>query len=310
MGGSSFSHDDWTRTSSTYSKKSASEIYRASGLDESIDPSKMKGGIREACDSDANPNSTPIIIGLDFTGSMRNIPEYMIKSGLGELFKEIYDRKPVTDPQVLFCGIGDVDAGDPAPFQVGQFESQCDRLITGLEKFWLRGCMGGGNDYESYDLPYYFAANLTKIDSMLKRGKKGFIFTIGDEPPPRTLSKEAIKSVFGFDVQGDVSFDQLIKQVSKSYIPFHIIMEEGSHPSHYGLNTVLDPWSALLGENAIVCSDYRKLSEVITSILQVKSGVSKEAVVSSWDGSTGLVVNKAISGLTVANNEEDNSLVF
>ena len=149
MGGSSFSHDDWTRTSSTYSKKSASEIYRASGLDESIDPSKMKGGIREACDSDANPNSTPIIIGLDFTGSMRNIPEYMIKSGLGELFKEIYDRKPVSDPQVLFCGIGDVDAGDPAPFQVGQFESQCDRLITGLEKFWLRGCMGGGNDYES-----------------------------------------------------------------------------------------------------------------------------------------------------------------
>lgn len=308
MGGSSFSYEDWGTASRTYAKKSASEIYTASSLDESIDPSKMKGGLRESCDSTDNPNSTPIIIGLDFTGSMRNIPTYMIKEGLGELFKEIYDRKPVSDPQVLFCGIGDVDAGDRAPFQVGQFESECGRLIDGLEKFWLSGCAGGGNDYESYDLPYYFAANFTKIDSMLKRGKKGFIFTIGDEPPPSVLSADAIETVFGFKPQGDVRFDHLIKQVSKSYIPFHIIMEEGSHPSYHGINSVLDPWTNLLGENAIVCKDYTKLSEVITSILQVKSGVSKEDVISSWDGSTSLVVGQAIRGLTAAN--EDNSILF
>lgn len=308
MGGSSFSYDDWNTTSRSYAGKSSSQIYTASSLDESIDPSKMKGGIRESCDSEANPNSTPVIIGLDFTGSMRNIPTYMIQTGLGEMFKEIYERKPVSDPQVLFCGIGDVDAGDSAPFQVSQFESEVGRLISGLEKFWIRGCGGGGNGYESYDLPYYFAANMTKIDSMTKRGQKGFIFTIGDEPPPEKLTKEAIKSVFGLDVESDVRFDQLLKHVSKSYIPFHIIIEEGSHPAYNGLDSVLTPWQNLLGENAIVCSDYFKLSEVIVSILQVKAGTSKEAVVSSWDGSTGLVVQKAINGLTVAT--EDNSLVF
>lgn len=308
MGGSSFDYGDWTTTSTTYANKTADKIYTASSLKDDINPAKMKNGMRESCDSVDNPNSTPIIIGLDFTGSMRNIPEYMIKTGLGEMFKEIYSRKPVSDPQVLFCGIGDVDAGDRAPFQVGQFESQCDLLINGLEKFWLSGCSGGGNDYESYDIPYYFAANMTKCDSYLKRGKKGFIFTIGDEPPPQVLRKESVKGIFGFDAQSDIEFDQIINQVSKTWIPFHIIMEEGSHPKHFGLDSVLDPWQKLLGQNAIVCSDYTKLSEVIVSILEVYSGKSKSEVASSWDGSTSVVVANAINSLTVTS--EDESMVF
>lgn len=308
MGGSSFDYDDWNVTRASTSTKSTREIYSASNLDESIDPSKMKGGMRESCDSDANPKSTPIIIGLDFTGSMLKIPEYMIKEGLGELFKEIYDRKPVSDPQVLFCGIGDFDAGDRAPFQVGQFESQCDLLVDGLTKFWLNGCSGGGNNYESYDIPYYFAANYTKIDSMINRGKKGFIFTIGDEPPPKKMTREAVEKLFGDRVEADIPFDKIIDEVCKSYIPFHIIIEQGSHPQHYGLDAVLDPWRDLLGEHAIVCSDYKKLSEVITSILEVQNGRSKTDVVNSWDGSTSLVVDKAISGLTV--KSENTSIVF
>lgn len=308
MGGSSFDYADWTTKSSTYTNKSTEKIYTASHLDDSINPAKMKNGIRESCDSQDNPNSTPIIVGLDFTGSMRNIPTYMIKTGLGEMFKEIYNRKPVSDPQVLFCGIGDVDAGDRAPFQVGQFESQCDLLIDGLEKFWLSGCSGGSNNHESYDVPYYFAANMTKSDSYVKRNKKGFIFTIGDEPPPEVLTKEAIKSIFGFDAQSDVKFEQIINQVSKTWIPFHIIMEEGAHPTYHGLNSVLDPWQSVLGQNAIVCSDYTKLSEVIVSILEIYSGKTKSEVTSSWDGSTSVVVANAINALTVTS--EDDSMVF
>lgn len=308
MGGSSFSYDDWSTTSRSYATKSASTIYTATNLKDDINPAKMKNGIREACDSDANPNSTPIIIGLDFTGSMHSIPEYMIKEGLGELFKNIYDKKPVTDPQVLFCGIGDVDAGDRAPFQVGQFESQCDLLINGLEKFWLNGCSGGGNGYESYDIPYYFAANMTKIDSFIKRKQKGFIFTIGDEPPPSVLRRSSIERIFGFQGESDISFEQILNQVSKSYIPFHIVIEEGSHPRHYGLDSVLNPWKKLLGENVIQCSDYTKLSEIITSVLQIKAGAGKDEVINSWSGDTSLVVSKAVNQLTVGSNEK--SVVF
>ena len=310
MGGSSrFSYNDYvTTTKSKLSSASSSDIFKSNSILDDVNPAKMKNGIRESCDSDAAVQSTPIIIGLDCTGSMGKIPFYMIKEGLGELFKEIYARVPVTDPQVLFCTIGDIDAGDPNPFSVGQFEQECGLLVDGLQKFWIDGCYGGGNNYESYDLPYYFATNMTSIDSFKKRGQKGYIFTIGDEPPPKVLRKEAIQEVFGIKAESDMSFEQIINQVQKTYIPFHIIMEEGSHVRNYGLDCVRGPWRDLLGENAIICSDYTKLSEVIVSILQVKTGTNKTDVINSWDGTTSLTVGKAIAGLSVI--DADESLIF
>ena len=304
MGGSHFDVDNWSVKSSTMSSKSSSSIYTATNIKDEVNPSKMKNGIRESCDSDDNPNSTPLIIGLDCTGSMSQIPTYMIKTGLGELFKEIYTRKPISDPQVLFCTIGDVDANDPNPFSVGQFESQCDLLIDGLQKFWIDGARGGGNGYENYSLPYYFAANMTKTDSYIKRKRKGFIFTIGDEPPDSHLTPEAIQKVFGFKPESNVSFEQIINQVNKTWNAFHIILEEGSHVRSRGLDEVLNPWSKLLGQNAIVCSDHTKISEVIVSILEVYSGKNKSDVASSWDGSTSVVVANAISSLTVSSEDE------
>ena len=308
MGGSIFSYSDYKKTTARTASQSTSQIYTATSLDELIDPSKIKNGVREACDSDANPNSTPIIIGLDFTGSMQNIPTYMMKEGLGELFKNIYERKPVSDPQVLFCGIGDVVAGDPSPFQVGQFESQCDLLIDGLTKFWLDGCRGGGNNQESYDLPYYFAANMTKSDAFTKRNKKGYLITIGDEPPPSVLLPNHIQSVFGFRPESAATFEQLIAQVRRSYIPIHIVIDD-SYTSYFGLDKVLAPWRKLLGEDVVVCSDYTKLSEIIVSILQVKNGMNVGDVVASWDNTTALAVQNAIGGLATTNPNEG-SVVF
>ena len=306
MGGSSFNYDDWQQSSATTKTKSVNQIY-SSSLQDDVNPLLIKNGVRESCDSNANPNSTPIIIGLDATGSMQAIPEYMIKTGLGEMFKSIYERQPVTDPQVLFCTIGDVIAGDPAPLQVGQFESQCDLLIDGLKKFWLDGCCGGGNDKESYDLPYYFAINKTRTDALIKRGKKGYLITIGDEPPPQLLKREHIDKVFGGRAEGDFTFEQLVTQVRRSYIPIHIVIEQGSHVQSYGLDHVYSPWKRLLGEDAIVCSDYTKLAEIITSILQVKAGINTNDVINSWDGSTSVAVAKAIGSLTTT---QDASVVF
>ena len=90
--------------------------------------------------------------------------------------------------------------------------------------------------------------------------------------------------------------------VSQSYIPFHIMMAEGSHPTHYGLDSVTRPWRELLGENAIVCTDHHKLSEVIVSILEVKAGKDKKDILNSWDGNTALVVKEAIQHLPAQTN--------
>lgn len=290
MGGHTFDSHDWATHSASASVRNATvHSAFARTLDDSINPAKIKDGVREARDSDVNPNSTPIIFGLDFTGSMQDIPLRMLTTDLGVMFREIFERKPVSDPQICFAGVGDVVMRDPAPFQVGQFEAGCTQLVESLKSFWLDGCAGGGNGYESYDLPYWFAAHHTITDAFQKRGKKGFLFTIGDEHPPEIVRAQDIQTVFGYTPQSDVSFADLIGKVRQQWIPYHIVIE------HRGaLPREMANWKKLLGANAILLTDYTKIGEVIVSILQAEAGVSKADIVRSWDGNTALVVASAL----------------
>ena len=91
MGGSSFDYGQYTTYTKSKTTATRDELFTSSQLHDEVNPAKIKNGYREACDSTDNPNSTPVIISLDATGSMGFIPEYMVRTGLGELFKNIYD---------------------------------------------------------------------------------------------------------------------------------------------------------------------------------------------------------------------------
>lgn len=295
MGTGRFNYSDWkSYAKDTVSKaKSAADIYTSRSIVDELDPKNIK--MREPCDSPSNPNSTPIIIGLDETGSMGCIAESMARDGLVTLATEIYDRKPVPDPHIMFMGIGDVHAGDRAPLQVTQFEADI-RIAKQLAKIYLEG-RGGGNSFEGYILAWYFASMHTRIDSFEKRNKKGFLFTIGDEEPTPNLLASHIERVFGYNPQfKELSAEQLLTMVSRQYEVFHLIVEEGHH-MRYGREEVIRKWRNLLGQRAILLSDYKKMSEVIVSTLQVVNGANTDTVISSWDGSTALVVEKAIKAL-------------
>src|SRR5262245_17675304 len=137
MGTARWSPDEWDKYVAKTSTKSAREIF-SSKLDDDLNPLNFK--IRESCDSDANPLSTPIIVAVDNTGSMGMLAENLIRRGLGVLLEEIYDRKPVTDPHVMCMALGDAWC-DRAPLQATQFEADL-RLAEQLSKFWIEG--GGG----------------------------------------------------------------------------------------------------------------------------------------------------------------------
>jgi hypothetical protein len=306
MGAGRMSAASWdTHTTTRTAGKATHTVFSSRAMKETLDPKKIV--LRESCDSVYNPRSTPIIIGLDVTGSMGIIPDYFVREGLKPLFEEIYTRRPVSDPAICLMGIGDV-VYDRAPLQVSQFESDI-RIADQLMEVFLEGG-GGGNSSESYTLAWYFASMKTKLDSYTKRKKKGFIFTIGDEEPPKRLLASELEKVFGAGQYEDLTSEQLLEMASRYFHVFHIIIEEGSHCRHDGGDRVFSTWKPLLGQRVIRLSDYKKLAEVIVSAIQVTEGDSVDTVTKSWSGDTSVVVSKAINGLVSAKAGTDALVEF
>lgn len=308
MGNATSSASTWTSYSAANTGATHAHTFKSRVLHEDLDPALIKGP-RESCDSPANPNSSPLAIWLDQTGSMGPIPQYMMSpDGMPVIFKSIYDKKPVTDPHIMFGAVGDAETGEFAPLQVTQFEADI-KLVDQLKNVWLVG-NGGGNGSESYPLAWHFCANHTKIDSYIKRQRKGFLVTIGDDAPPRSLTPLNFARVYvpGFyqmehgakiDAMGrfsELSLQQLYDMVSKQWHVFHIHLRHGASATDY----VENAWRDILGERVIMAEDHTALSEIIVSTMQMVAGVDKQTIVSGWSGSKAVAVASAIKGLTPA----------
>ncbi|GAA3759737.1 hypothetical protein [Flavobacterium ginsengiterrae] len=264
-----------------YASKSAGEIFTQNALrvaHESMNPNGVI--VREARDSEVHPNTVPIILGLDVTGSMGHIPHELIKEGLPKLMGGII-QGGVPDPALLFLGIGDHEC-DRYPLQVGQFESGDEELDMWLTRTYIEGG-GGGNAGESYLLAWYFAAFHTKTDAFEKRGQEGLLFTVGDEPGLKTLPASAIKEIMG---QGQQTYThlELLAEAQKRYDVYHIsVLHSGQ-----AINADVE-WKELLGQNCLSIEDHREIPNVIKKIICDKhksSGLGTIPVFDSKD--TGL----------------------
>lgn len=291
MGGGTFDPKAYRDFTSTTVGKSTDQVYSSRAMNKDLDPKGVK--VRESRDSTDNPNSTPLIVGIDVTGSMGMIADVIAREGLGTLFTGILERKPITDPHVMFMAIGDANC-DRAPLQVSQFEAD-KRIIEQLTQIYLEHG-GGGNNFESYNLPWYFAAFHTMHDSMEKRGKRGYLFTIGDEEAPKPLTRAQIKQFIGDDVEAELSTQDLLQLAQRSYDVFHVIIEEGSH-ARSNMAAVVGSWDRLLGQRVIRLSDHKKLAETIVSAIEVAEGRDAEESAKLWGGSTASVVHAAVKNL-------------
>lgn len=300
MGYGAWSSTDWKKYSSArISGRKVADIYSATKIDPKYDPSKIS--VRESLDSADHPVTTPIMIGLDVTGSMSDLLDVTAKR-LGEMVKDIIEREPVEGPQIMFCAVGDSRC-DRSPLQATQFESDI-RIASQLTELWFeRG--GGGNSFESYPLVWYFAANKTKTDAWDKRQKKGVIFTLGDDGYPEKLTKQEIERVFGDSVSEDVDTEALLAQVSRRYEVFHLmVMDRRSEEV-----VKLPKWRRLMGERAIAVTDVKAIPEIIVSLLENVAGRDSEDIINSWDGDTQLAVRNALSGLPAQKNRKGLGLI-
>jgi len=260
-GGYSTSNRAMRSTAKGYDTKSRHEIFTRRQINNAMNPYGIK--IREARDSKEHPNSLAIVLGLDVTGSMGSIPHYLVKEGLPNIMGSII-QKGIKDPQLLFLGIGDHEC-DNSPLQVGQFESNDELLDKWLTDVYLEGG-GGGNYGESYLLAWYFAGFHTAIDCFEKRNKKGFLFTIGDEPVLKSIPSMTLRKIMGSNEQyyTDYTTDDLLNKAREIYTVKHLHLKQGSNGNR---PEVMDGWKQLIQDDLIIVENKMDIANIITDIV-------------------------------------------
>ena len=277
MGGGVYTSKSFSDYSLSVGKSYDSRTHRISG--QTFDTTQMKdilnpkGRIRECCNSEEHPNTVPVILALDVTGSMGEACKETAEA-LSQIMKTLYEK--YKDVEVCVMGVGDFECDD-APLQVSQFESDV-RVAQQLDQVWMEHG-GGGNNYESYTAPWLFGLHRTKLEAYDKQGRKGIIITMGDEPLNPDLPKERIKEylgkVEGANQLGPFETKKLYAEASKKFDIFHIAIDAESSSYNYHKDDIEKTWRPLLGERLKV-SNINGLSKTICKCIDESINGSKE----------------------------------
>jgi hypothetical protein len=221
--------------------------------------------VRESRDSDAHPESHAVGVLFDVTGSMQEVPR-ILQENLPRLMGLLIRKGYLEHPQILIGAIGDATC-DTAPLQVGQFESGIE-IEEDLGKLFLEGG-GGGHISESYELAMYFMARHTAVDCYEKRGKRGYLFVIGDETPYPRVKRKEVAHYIGDKLQGDILVTKLIAELERTYDIYYILPKM---TQHWNNEVVHRRWVELLGQNVLRLEDPAGICELIASTIGLAEG--------------------------------------
>jgi hypothetical protein len=223
-----------------------------------LDPYRV--AVRESRDSTEHPRSTAIAVLFDVTGSMRGVPR-VLQTKLPQLLGLLQRKGYVAHPQIMFGAIGDATC-DRAPMQVGQFESD-NRMDDDLGRILLEGG-GGGQQTESYELAMYYMARHTAIDCHEKRGRRGYLFLIGDEMPYGKVKPGEVERIIGDELAEPIPTGQIVAELRRMYDVYYILPAGSTYVRDA---TVLGAWRKLLGQNVIELDDLDAACETIALLV-------------------------------------------
>ncbi|GAA1811746.1 hypothetical protein [Actinomadura chokoriensis] len=269
MGSGHWSTDVYAARASYRASTGASAFAYSDGGATAVHPDLDPFGVavRESRDSADHPESLAIGVLFDVTGSMGTVPR-TLQSKLPDLLGLLLRKGYVTDPHILFGAVGDATC-DRAPLQIGQFEAD-NRMDDDLGKILLEGG-GGGQMRESYELGMYFMARHTAIDCYEKRGRRGYLFMIGDELAYPKAKRREIAKIIGDERAKDVPIAELVRELQRKYDVYFII-PEGAY--HSGSRELADFWRGLLGQNVLYLDDLDAVCETIALTI----GLAEDAI--------------------------------
>jgi hypothetical protein len=221
--------------------------------------------VRESRDSEAHPESHAVGVLFDVTGSMQSVPR-ILQQNLPRLMGLLIRQGYLDHPQILIGAIGDATC-DAAPLQVGQFESGIE-IEEDLGKLFLEGG-GGGQLTESYELALYFMARHTSIDCREKRGKRGYLFVVGDEALYRRVKRREVQKYIGDGLQADIPIEELIPELERTYDVYFVLPKMTQHWDNASIHR---RWVKLLGQNVLRLEEPSGVCELIASTIGVAEG--------------------------------------
>lgn len=250
------------------------------------------GKVRESCDSAAHPDSNAIACIFDVTGSMGGIPVVLQKK-LGKLMALLLEKKYIADPQVLFGAVGDCYT-DKVPVQIGQYESGVE-MDDDLGRLVLEG-NGGGQVKESYEMMLYYFARKVKLDCYQKRGRRGYLFLMGDEAPYPTINAAQVEKYFGDTNVNRITTKQIADECKVMNNVFFILMEGGDYARY---PEVPRAWEETLGkENVLRLKNPEDVCELIASTIALCEGTT------DFDGAVADLKTVGSSAATINNISE------
>lgn len=262
-------------TFTTATNYTAQDIYKSRRLSDMLNPFNV---MRECRDSDEHPQTMPVILGLDVTGSMGDA-SVRVAQKLNDIMTDLYEDNHIKDIEFCIMGIGDL-AYDDAPVQISQFESDI-RIAEQLDALYFEGG-GGGNNYESYTAAWYMGLNCCDLDCW-KRGKRGLIITLGDEGPNPYLPARIGEITKGSNLQSEVETKILLEEVLKKYDVYHISIKDqsSSYVYHQRNHDIDSKWENLLGEDNYFVCHLDSLPSVITNIVHAHALMQESNTISS-----------------------------
>src|SRR5262249_16640056 len=102
-----------------------------------------------------------------------------------------------------------------------------------------------------------------------KRGKRGYLFVIGDEAPYPLVKRKEVKRVIGEQLQADVPTEAILEELGRTYDVYFVLPKM---TQHWGNKSVQRRWVGLLGQNVLRLEDPAGICELIASTIGLAEG--------------------------------------
>jgi hypothetical protein len=117
----------------------------------------------------------------------------------------------------------------------------------------------------------YFMARHTSIDCLEKRGRRGYLFLIGDELAyPRVKARE-LRHIIGVPRPENVDTTAIVAELRRKYDVYFVIP---SGACHAGDRSLLDYWRGHFGQNVLRLDDLDAACETIALTI----GLGEQAI--------------------------------